>query len=66
MSAIVRTLQVSKWSKKHTFFSFREINATQFGTKIWFRTNVCSRKSATTFGDLPDWKDLLPLSIYKK
>ena len=76
--------------------SFREINATKFGSKnlilhtiiyhymtsydyiimiivdaciIWFHfdcimqlkksyhiaTNVCSRKSATTFGDLPDW-----------
>ena len=26
--------------------------------KKWYRiaTNVCSRKSATTFGDLPDWE----------
>ena len=69
MSTIFRTLQVNKWwSKNQTFFSFCEIIATKFGTKVWFRldcimqlklsyyiaTNVCSRKSATTFGDLPD------------
>ena len=55
--------------EKPKVFSFWEINATKFGAKIWFRldcimqlkqpyyiaTNVCSRKSATTFGDLSDW-----------
>ena len=67
MSTIFRTLQVNKWSSKNqTFFSFCEINATEFGNKNGFHldcimqsyyiaTNVCSRKSATTFGDLPDW-----------
>ena len=68
-STIFRTLQVNKWwSKKQTFFPFCEINATKFGSKIWIHlacimqfqywryiaTNVCSRKTATTFGDLPD------------
>ena len=34
MSTIFRTLQVNKWlSKKQTFFSFCEINATEFGNK---------------------------------
>ena len=37
MSTIFRTLQVNEWqSKKQTFFSFCEINATKFGTKIKF------------------------------
>ena len=37
MNTIYRTLQVNKWwSKKQTFFSFCEINATKFGTKIKF------------------------------
>ena len=37
MSTIFRTLQVNEWwSKKQTFFSFYEINATKFGTKIKF------------------------------
>ena len=69
MSTIFRTLQVNKWqSKNQTFSSFCEINATKFGSKneishriimqwkkpYYFATNVCSRKSATTFGDLPD------------
>ena len=69
MSTIFRTLQVNKWqSKKQTIFSFCEKNPTKLSTKIWFRldcimqlklsyyiaTYVCSRKSATTFGDLPD------------
>ena len=71
MSTIFRTLQVNKWwSKNETFFSFCEINATKFGTKYeishtiimqwkksyYIATNVSSRKSATTFGDLPDCK----------
>ena len=69
MSTIFRTLQVNKWlSKNETFFSFCEINATKFGTKneishkiimqwkksYYIATNVSSRISATTFGDLPD------------
>ena len=69
MSIIFRTLQVNKWwSKNQTFFSFCEINATKFGNKNWIyldctmqlqywcyiATNVCSRTSATTCGDLPD------------
>ena len=34
MSTIFRTLQVNKWlSKKQTFFSLCEINATKFGSK---------------------------------
>ena len=72
MSTIFRTLQVNTWySKKQTFFSFCEINATKFGTKnetshkiimqwkksYYFATDVSSRKSATTFGDLPDCSD---------
>ena len=37
MSNTFRTLQVNEWlSKKQTFFSFCEINATKFGTKIKF------------------------------
>ena len=54
--------------KKHVFL-LCEINATIFGTKneiflkiimqwkksYYIATNVSSRKSATTFGDLPDW-----------
>ena len=37
LSTIFRTLQVNKWqSKKQTFFSFCEINATKSGTKIDF------------------------------
>ena len=37
MNTIFRTLQVNKWwSKNQTFFSFCEINATKFGTKIEF------------------------------
>ena len=69
MSTIFRTLLVNRWlSKNETFFSFCEINATKFGTKneishkiimqwkksYYIATNVSSRKSATTFGDLPD------------
>ena len=69
MSTIFRTLQVNKWwSKNWMFLSFCEVNATKFGTKLWFRldcimqlklsyyiaTYICSRKSATTFDDLPD------------
>ena len=69
MSTIFRTLQVNKWwSKNQTFFSFCEINATKFGSKnlihldcitqfqywCYVATDVCSRKSATIFGDLPD------------
>ena len=69
MSTIFRTLQANKWeSKNQMFFSFCEINATKFGTKneishtiimqwkksYYFATNVSSRKSAITFGDLPD------------
>ena len=59
MSIIFRTLQVNKWwSKNQTFFSYNEINATQFGNKnyihldstkqfqywCYIATNVCSRK----------------------
>ena len=70
MSTIFRTLQVNKWwSKNQTFFSFCEISAAKFDTKNqinldcimqfqhwrYIATNVCSRKSATTFGDLSDW-----------
>ena len=37
MSTIFRTLQINEWqSKNQTFFSFCEINATKFGTKIKF------------------------------
>ena len=31
-----------------------------------FATNVCSRKSATTFGDLPDWKCNDEKNLYQK
>ena len=42
MSTIFRTLQVNKfYSKNQMFFSFCEINATKFGTKIRFRLD-CS------------------------
>ena len=54
--------------EKPNVFLILQEKATKFGTKIWFRldcimqfkesyyiaANVCSRKSATTFGDLPD------------
>ena len=37
MSTIFRTLQVNKMRKTKRFFSFFEINATKFGTGMWFR-----------------------------
>ena len=54
--------------EKRNVFSFCEINATKLGTKdenshniikqwkksYYIATNVSSRKSATTFGDLPN------------
>ena len=41
MNTIFRTLQVNKWlSKKQTLFSFNEINATKFDTKITFHTKI--------------------------
>ena len=66
--------------KAKLFSPFCEINATKFGTKneishkiimpwkksYFIASNVSSRKSATTFGDLPDWLDCDKTKLFSK